>query len=94
MEVRSWSYHGTVSWRAPQGGYFFWLRFPPQVDTGVVRPLAVARGAAFQPGVTFSASGGFANCLRLSFAYYSEHDLVRAARAIAEAFTAAHPDVQ
>lgn len=77
---------GDVTWQVPDGGYFFWLRFPDQVDTAAVRPLAVARSAAFQPGPKFSTSGLFANCLRLSFTYYAEPDLTRAVHAIADAF--------
>lgn len=84
---------GPVSWRTPDGGYFFWLRFPPEVDTGAVRPLAVARGAAFQPGAKFSTDSGFRDCLRLSFAYYGEDDLVRGVHALAEAFAARYPDL-
>lgn len=75
-----------VTWRVPDGGYFFWLRFPDGVDTASERPSAVARGAAFQPGPKFSTSGSFTNCLRLSFAYYGEDDLARAVHAIADAF--------
>ncbi|MFN8079588.1 MAG: PLP-dependent aminotransferase family protein [Kineosporiaceae bacterium] len=84
---------GPVSWRTPDGGYFFWMRFPADVDTAAVRPLAVARGAAFQPGAKFSTDGGFRHCLRLSFAYYGEDDLVRAVHALADAFAAGYPDL-
>jgi len=82
---------GAVTWRTPDGGYFFWLCFSPDVDTAAVRRLALARGAAFQPGARFSTLGNFSNCLRLSFTYYGEDALARAVGAIADAFSSAYP---
>ena len=80
---------GEVTWRTPEGGYFFWLQLPAGMDAAAIRPHAVARGAAFQPGATFSPDGGFGHCLRLSFAYYGEEDLARGVRIIAETVTEA-----
>jgi DNA-binding transcriptional MocR family regulator len=78
--------HG-VTYRRPDAGYFFWLRFPESVDTAVVRPRALALGAGFQPGRAFSTSGRQANHLRLSFAYYGNDELRTAVAAIGRAFT-------
>jgi 2-aminoadipate transaminase len=77
--------HG-VTYRRPDAGYFFWLRFPEGVDTAAVQPRALALGAGFQPGRAFSTVGGLPHCLRLSFAYYGDDDLRSAVAAIGQAF--------
>jgi 2-aminoadipate transaminase len=75
-----------VTYRRPDAGYFFWLRFPEGVDTAAVRPRALALGAGFQPGRAFSTVGALPNYLRLSFAYYGDDDLWSAVAAIGQAF--------
>ncbi|HZZ96552.1 MAG TPA: PLP-dependent aminotransferase family protein [Jatrophihabitantaceae bacterium] len=64
-----------VRYRRPDSGYFFWLRFLDDVDTAAVLPAALEAGVGFQPGPASSTQGGFANCLRLSFAHYDEADI-------------------
>lgn len=63
--------HG-AHYRRPDAGYFFWLRFPEEIETAAVRPAALAAGVGFQPGPAFSTRGGSVNCLRLSFSYYDD----------------------
>ncbi len=75
-----------VTYRRPESGYFFWLRFPDDVDTAALLPAALAAGVGFQPGPVFSTEGGFANCLRLSFAYYDEADIRTAIAGLARVF--------
>jgi 2-aminoadipate transaminase len=75
-----------VSYRRPDSGYFFWLRFPDDVDTAAVLPAALAAGVGFQPGPASSTQGGFANCLRLSFAHYDEVDIRTAIARLGEVF--------
>jgi 2-aminoadipate transaminase len=62
-----------VTYRRPDAGYFFWLRFPEQIDTAALLPVARAAGVGFQPGPVFSTIEQQINCLRLSFAFYDEH---------------------
>ena len=52
-----------VTYRCPQAGYFFWLKFPEEVETAAVRPAALAAGVGFQPGPVFSTRDAQANCL-------------------------------
>jgi len=59
-----------ASWHRPEGGYFFWLRFPEDVDTARLRLNASEYQTGFQPGANFSSIGGLGNYLRLSFAHY------------------------
>lgn len=75
-----------VSYRRPDAGYFFWLRFPDAVDTTAIRQAALARGVGFQPGPVFSTDGGHTNCLRVSFAYYDEPDIRQAIIVLCQTF--------
>jgi 2-aminoadipate transaminase len=78
--------HFDVSYRRPDSGYFFWLRFPDEVNTAAVLPAALAAGVGFQPGPASSTQGGFANCLRLSFAHYDEADIRTAIARLSQVF--------
>ena len=50
----------------PAGGFVLWLELPQQVKTRPLFQRALEEGICFAPGEVFSASGRFANCLRLS----------------------------
>jgi 2-aminoadipate transaminase len=64
-----------ATWHRPDGGYFFWLRLHDDVDTKPMREQARLLQTGFQPGTSFSSSGGLDNFLRLSFAHYNEDDI-------------------
>lgn len=66
---------GLAAWERPDGGYFFWLRFGEEVDTGSLRDRAGGFKTGFQPGSVFSSDGGLGNFLRLSFAHHGEEDI-------------------
>ena len=76
-----------VTYRRPDAGYFFWLRFPDAVDTTAILPAALANGVGFQPGPVFSTDGGQTNCLRVSFAYYSDPDIRQGIDILCRTFT-------
>jgi len=73
-----------VSWTRPSGGYFFWLECKSDIDTTELRRRAAQFKTGFQAGPVFSVSGQFKNCLRLSFAHYSQSDIVEGVRRLAE----------
>lgn len=50
----------------PQGGFVLWVQMPPQVDALALHRCAIDAGVAFMPGQLFSASGKYANYLRLN----------------------------
>jgi 2-aminoadipate transaminase len=79
-----------VSYRRPDAGYFFWLRFPDGVDTTAVRGAALAQGVGFQPGPVFSTVAGHRNCLRLSFAYYDDVDIRAGVAGLGRSFAEVH----
>ncbi|MFQ5613926.1 MAG: PLP-dependent aminotransferase family protein [Anaerolineae bacterium] len=74
----------SVTFHEPQGGFFIWLRLPPDVDAGGLLAEARRQGVGFQPGARFSVNGGLRNYLRLSFAYYDAPELQEGARRLAQ----------
>jgi len=52
----------------PTGGFILWLELPRHVDTLELLEHSLKAGVSFTPGVLFSASGKFKNCLRLNCA--------------------------
>ncbi len=50
----------------PQGGFILWLEFPAQFDSLVLHEEALAHDIQISPGVMFSPSGNYRNCLRLT----------------------------
>jgi DNA-binding transcriptional MocR family regulator len=50
----------------PQGGFVLWVELPAHIDTMALYEKASRCGVDFVPGQMFSASGRYANCLRLN----------------------------
>jgi DNA-binding transcriptional MocR family regulator len=50
----------------PRGGFILWLEFPEQFDSLVLHEEALAHDIQVAPGVMFSPSGNYRNCLRIS----------------------------
>jgi DNA-binding transcriptional MocR family regulator len=61
-----------ADFNVPHGGFFFWVRLAPSVDTERLLPRAQAQGVGFKPGIHFSSRGALRNYMRLCFAYYDE----------------------
>ncbi len=72
-----------ASWRRPEGGYFFWLKFDDSVDTAELLRHAAEFNTGFQPGAHFSARDGLHNYMRLSFANYNEEAIVEGIKRLA-----------
>jgi DNA-binding transcriptional MocR family regulator len=53
----------------PLGGYFMWVELPAQVDALAIHAQALERGISVAPGPIFSATRGFAHCLRLNYGH-------------------------
>jgi len=53
----------------PSGGFVLWLELPRPFDSRALFAQALEAGICFAPGEVFSASGRYANCLRLSAGY-------------------------
>ena len=66
---------GIASWQKPEGGYFFWVTLPPDLDAEDLWEAARSAGTGYQTGSKCSVSGGLRNCVRLSFAFYNEPEI-------------------
>ena len=64
------------SFTEPRGGFFIWVQLPQGRTAAEVHDSALKQGVSFQPGTRFGASAGLSECMRLSFAYYENADLV------------------
>ncbi len=50
----------------PQGGFLVWAELPDQVDTVDLHHRAIQAGISICPGIVFSATGKYQNCVRLN----------------------------
>jgi DNA-binding transcriptional MocR family regulator len=50
----------------PRGGFILWLQFPDEFDSLVLYKEALVHNINVAPGVIFSPSGNYRNCLRLN----------------------------
>lgn len=51
----------------PQGGYLIWVELADDIDTVELNRRLLALGVRIAPGVLFSASGKYRNCMRLNY---------------------------
>ncbi len=51
----------------PQGGFLLWVELPVDIDTVKLNERTMKQGVSIAPGVLFSASGKYRNCMRLNF---------------------------
>ncbi len=75
-----------VSFQQPNGGYYFWLKFPEGFDTTSFLPLAEQHGVSFRPGNAFSESGRFASYLRLTYTLFESADLAEGIKRLSTAY--------
>ena len=73
----------SVHFAEPEGGFFFWLRFPDGIDTNEMLVEAQRRNVGFLPGIKFSSSEGLRNYARLSFSFYGVAQLVEGVKRLA-----------
>ncbi len=80
-----------VRYTVPDGGYFFWLRLPEQMDGETLAARAPEFKVGFRPGQRFSGRQGLRNYIRLSFAHYEDADLAEGVRRLAALIAAVYP---
>jgi 2-aminoadipate transaminase len=56
-----------ATWRAPEGGMFFWLTLASQIDSAALLPRAIEQGVSFLPGAVFFAGKPVHHAQRQSF---------------------------
>ena len=78
-----------ATWRAPEGGMFFWLKLVPQIDTAALLPQAIAQGVSFLPGAAFFADKPSHHALRLSFVTEPPERIAQGVATLAQAVRSA-----
>ena len=63
------SFGGSVTWTAPQGGLYIWVKFPEGTDLAAVQDQVYEEGVGYYNGAQFSPSGAGANFVRLCFGH-------------------------
>ena len=81
--------HDLATWQVPEGGMFFWLTLPPQIDAATLFPLAIEQGVSFVPGVAFFAGGPMHHSVRLSFVTEPAERIVQGVAALAQVIRSA-----
>ncbi len=71
----------------PQGGFVLWVELPFDLDTVELNVRTLQRGVSLAPGVLFSATGKYRNCMRLNFTDKPSAKNEAAIKTIAEEIT-------
>jgi 2-aminoadipate transaminase len=86
MEAALRKHLPTAFYRAPQGGYFFWVKLPGVEDAEALLKRAETYQVSYRPGGRFSSRGGLRDYVRLCFAFYEaerlEEGMARLGRAL------------
>ena len=65
------NFGGSVTWTAPQGGLYLWVKFPEGTDLAAVQDQVYEEGVGYYNGAQFSPSGEGVNYVRLCFGHPS-----------------------
>ena len=75
-----------VTYQKPGGGFFFWLKMAPHINTNDYLDQAKALNVGFRPGDNCSVKGELHNCMRLSFAFYEEEEIIQGIERLGKVF--------
>ena len=80
-----------ATWRAPEGGMFFWLTLASQIDSAALLPRAIEQGVSFLPGAAFFAGKPVHHALRLSFVTEPPDQIAKGVATLARIVRSAPP---
>ncbi|WP_312093968.1 PLP-dependent aminotransferase family protein [Niallia sp.] len=75
-----------VSFHEPNGGFFLWLTFPPQIDTSEFLDTAMLAGVSYIAGKHFFLQNEGYNHMRLSFTFCKEDIIHEAIKRLANTY--------
>jgi DNA-binding transcriptional MocR family regulator len=76
-------------WTTPEGGYFYWVDLPEQIDTAELLPQAAERGVPYISGKEFSPRGR--SSLRLAFSAVAPEQISEGVARLGALFSEARP---
>jgi 2-aminoadipate transaminase len=74
-----------VKWQVPQGGFFFWLELPENIDSTDILKDSIKKGAVFVTGKTFDPQSKRNNFIRLAFSNMNLDQIDEGIKIIADA---------
>ncbi|MGD0339487.1 MAG: PLP-dependent aminotransferase family protein [Bacteroidota bacterium] len=78
-----------ITWVEPRGGFYVWLKLPPQIDNMSVLKASIEKGAVFVVGKTFDPEGKDNSHIRLAYSHTPEAKIERGIEIIGEALKGA-----
>ena len=75
-----------MTWNDPDGGFYFWVRLPHDVDARRLLDVALEEGVAFVPGQAFAIERDHSNALRFSISGPSPERIDEGVRRLRRAF--------
>ena len=69
LETLDAHFPANATWTKPQGGFYVWITLPPEIDTKLLVPRAIAAKVAYIPGTAFYADGFGSWQMRLSYCH-------------------------
>jgi len=64
-----------VKWVVPEGGFYFWLHLPEDLDATEILTKSIEKGAVFVTGKTFDPYGVKNNRIRLAFSNMQKEEI-------------------
>jgi DNA-binding transcriptional MocR family regulator len=71
-------------WQEPRGGFYIWIKLPPNIDLMSVLKTCIERGTVFVSGKTFDPAGRDETHVRLAFSHTPEEKIERGVRIFGE----------
>jgi 2-aminoadipate transaminase len=75
-----------VRWNDPDGGFYFWITLPDDVDARALLDVALDEGVAFVPGQAFTTTTAHRNALRFSVSSPTPERIDEGVRRLRRAF--------
>ncbi len=73
-----------ITWREPRGGFYIWLKLPPQLDIISVLKTSIEKGAVFVIGRTFDPQGKDNSHFRLAYSHTPEDKIEKGIQILGE----------
>jgi 2-aminoadipate transaminase len=75
-----------VTWNEPRGGFYMWLKIPPQIDVVASLKSCIANGAVYVIGQTFDPEAKDNSHIRLAYSTTSEEQIEKGMKIIGDVF--------
>jgi 2-aminoadipate transaminase len=73
-----------IKWNEPRGGFYMWMKLPPQLDIMEVIKKSIEKGVVFVVGKTFDPEGKDNSHFRLAFSHTPEDKIEKGIRILGD----------